>query len=329
MILMICSVVGVGFVSGAEIYQFFARFGKFSYLGIFVFFVSLFYLTNKILKENQEIENVSKMNNFYKNNRNNTFLKKFNIKSKLMFFNVLMMASAMFSGLFHVINQLFLNNYLLVVCAAVFIIFVILIFGIKGLEKFDYFVITFIIFISVFLLVNTNTQLVTEFDFEISENIKNLPLSTLFALIYIFINIIQIQPIIAENKVNFESKNTKTFAFLFAFLMTMILTIFVKFIGSHLYLVGVQMPLLKFFKNVGGVICNVFIIGLLLALFSSLLAALVGVKNKIKNKISSNFLATLTTIVLALGFSLFGFSNFIKIIYPIVGIINFVIYVFL
>ena len=82
-IMMLCAIVGVGFVSGAEIYSFYVRFGNFAYLGVFVFFVLMFFLLNKIFKDFENNENVVKVNNLNKNNAKNTFLTRSNIKSIL------------------------------------------------------------------------------------------------------------------------------------------------------------------------------------------------------------------------------------------------------
>lgn len=330
LVLMLCAIIGVGFVSGAEIYQFFVRFGRFSYLGVLIFFLVLFYLVIKILNDNNQAEKVYKMNILENNTKNYTFSLKFKIKSKLIFFNGLMMASAMFAGLFNIINNLFFNNYYLLACFAILIIFLILLFGISGLEKFDYVVIVFFVIISIFLILNINkSNIAIEFDYDFTDNCNNLLLALVSSVVYIFINIIQIQPILIENKLNFNAKQKKLFAFIFSAIMTIILLIFIKFFNHNLYLKNSEMPFLKYFKNRGGAIYIIFLMGLLLSLLSSLLTAMIGVKKVFRNKISSNLFATFATMGLVLIFSFIGFSNFISIVYPIIGIINFIIYVFL
>lgn len=329
-VLMLCSVVGVGFVSGAEIYQFFVRFGKFSNLGVLVFFILIFCLANKILNENQVIENGLKMNNLDNLLLKNTFLVKSWLKSKLLFFNILMMSSAMFSGLFNIINKLFFNNYFIFCILAIVIIFMILFFGISGLQKFDYLVFGLILFIFVYFLFNIKLvggagvqEYLSILDF------KNLASSIIFAVIYVFMNIVQIQPILNEKKIHFSNCSRKIFSFAFSLSLTILLFVFVKFLNSNLYLKTSEMPFFKFFKLKGGVCYVVFIIGLLTALFSSLLTALLGVKNTLKEKFGSNVLSCIFAIVLSLVVSLIGFENFVSVVYPIVGIINFIIYVFL
>ena len=327
---MVCSVVGVGFVSGAEIYQFFVRFGTFSYLGVLVFFILIFYFINKILKDNQEIENDLKMNNLNNLSLKNTFLTKSKLKSKLLFFNILMMSSAMFAGLFNIINKLFFNNYFIFCTLAVVIIFVILFFGISGLQKFDYFVLVLIAMIALYFCFNNNiSNENVALKFSSSHSLKNLIFSIFFAGVYVFMNIIQFQPILMENKIQISTKSRKIISFIFALVLTFLLFIFVKFFNDNLYLKHSEMPFLKYFKEKGGVLFVFFIMGLFMALFSSLITSLIGVKNKLKQKLNSNLFSTVLTIILSCSFSLIGFSNFVLIVYPLIGIINFIIYVFL
>lgn len=329
-VLMLCSVVGVGFVSGAEIYQFFVRFGKFSNLGVLVFFILIFCLANKILNENQEAENIVKMNNSSKLSLKNTFLTKLKLKSKLKFFNILMMSSAMFAGLFNIINKLFFNNYFIFCILAIVIIFVILFFGISGLQKFDYLVLCLIAFIALYFCFNDcvySGGFVETYYYK--NNLKDLISSVIFSGVYVFMNIVQIQPILMENKIEISTKSRRLISLIFACVLTILLFVFVKFFHNNLYLKHSEMPFLKYFKEVGGFLYIFFIMGLFMALFSSLITSLIGVKNVLIQKIKSNLFSTILTIVLSCFFSLIGFSNFVLIVYPMIGIINFIIYVFL
>lgn len=329
-VLMLCSVVGVGFISGAEIYQFFVRFGKFSYLGVFIFFLLMFFLTNKILKQNQHSQNVLKMNNYTKNMVNNTFLLKFKVKSKLLFFNILMMSSAMFAGLFNLINKLFFNNYILLSILAVLIIFIILFFGISCLQKFDYLVLFLIGFICCYFCFNLsvdNEKAIQTYTY--LNNAKYCLLAVLFSVLYVFMNVVQIQPIINENNIHMSNRLRKILSFTFALILTLLLTLFIAFFNNNLYLKNAEMPFLKFFKMKNGFAYIMFVIGLVFALFSSLITSLLGVKNFLNQKLNSNLLSTFGAVVLSCFISLLGFSKFVSVVYPLIGFINFVVYVFL
>ena len=97
MVVMMSAVVGVGFVSGAELWSFFARFGEFCWVGIFVFAILFFWLTLKIVSKNTTSEKYVKLYKTNKNTLKYTFLTKTHVKKVLLFFSELFIASAMFS----------------------------------------------------------------------------------------------------------------------------------------------------------------------------------------------------------------------------------------
>lgn len=332
-VMMICAIVGVGFVSGAEIYQFYARFGKFAYVGILIFFLLLFVLINKILRSSSIDKNDLKMNNKEQITQKNTFLRKDKIKSILTNFNVLMVSSAMFAGLFSLLKNLFKHNYYFFGLVAILLVFLILYFGVHGLEKFDYFVISFIVFLMIYFLLNqktvsNSTEIFDGVNFE-DGSMKMLCLSGLFACIYVFMNIVQIQPILGELNVKLSNKKRCLFSLFFALSLSLLLLVFVRFLLVNIESCNGEMPFLTYFKSKAGLLIYVYVIGLIFALLSSLLSCLIGVKRGVKRIFSSNFLATCVSILLSMCFSLIGFSNFVSIVYPAIGVLNFIIFVFL
>ena len=85
----------------------------------------------------------------------------------------------------------------------------------------------------------------------------------------------------------------------------------------------------KYFNLKGGVFYVIFLICLFMALFSSLISALIGVKSRLNKRFNSNLLSCIGSITLACILSMIGFTNFVSIVYPIIGVVNFIIYVFL
>lgn len=174
-ILIFCAIVGVGFVSGAEIYNYFAKYGNFGYFGAIIFFVAVYIVLNVILinimnfrqnsfinktkiKEGEKFKNKTIENNqFDKINFNNEDLLKIKnvnfqkIKLKIynvvVFFNVLIFSGAMISGLKNFTKNLFYHNYFIVFLGLIFSVFILLFVGVKWLKKVDYFVILFVIFL--------------------------------------------------------------------------------------------------------------------------------------------------------------------------------------
>jgi len=335
-VLIICSIVGVGFISGAEIYQFYVRFGKYFYIGIFAFFILVFLLTRKIILNFYYNKNKYKM---LKNNNNcvkNTFLVKNNIKSFLIFFDVLMIASAMISGLNNMTKQLFKNNYFIIMIACIIIVFFILCIGINGLSKVDYVLMLFIIFIGVIFILNLCDFI--SFDLQSSTNKKYINddvswgsfiFPIIFASLYVFMNIIQLEPILKEYKVTFTKKSINIFSLVLSGFLSIVLLLFSIFLNNNIKLTDFSMPFLTFFENISPTLKFIYIIGLFLALISSLLSCLIGVKRGILKFSKNNIVASGFSVILVLLLGMISFSTYVSVIYPIIGAINFVIFIFL
>ena len=330
-ILMLCSIIGVGFVSGAEINQFFTKFENFSYIGVIVFGVVLFLLLNKILKQYTYIQNCVKMTFLNKNISNNTILVKSRIKTILVNFNILMISSAMFSGMFLLLKQLFNNNYYFIYLFVCLIIFFILCNGINGLQKFDYLVIVFLIFLIANFVINLSTSSRVS-DIKVDDLIvdkKSILSSIVFAGIYVFMNIVQLQSILNELNLKLSKKGRLILSILFSIILSLILFCLILFLNKNSYLKNYDMPFLNYFKSQSKFFQRVFSIGLLFTVLSSLISALFGVKKIMSKIFKLGYTQAFYAMLLSILFSFIGFSNFVSIVYPLIGIINFIIFVFL
>lgn len=326
-LIMLCSVVGVGFVSGAEIYEVFVRFGDFWVLSVIVFFVLMFLLTYKIIYSQNKIQKSQKLYNLQKETIKNTFLSKIQIKSILLFVGVVLISGAMFSGLKTLLFELCDSNYGFWFVGCVFIIFFVLFVGIGGLQKMDYFVLVFLAFVCV-IFCNSNGGKVFSGSAFVFGKTKSFFGSLFFGTLYVFMNILQIQPIVSEFDFKLSKKTAISLSLVFSSLMTAILVLFVLFFRSHIELAECSMPFLEFFKGQGSGLFYVFCLGLVFSLVSSLLSSLLGVKRFLRFKLS-NFWASLFAVFMGLILSVFDFSFFVSFVYPLVGFINFIIFVFL
>ena len=99
MLTMLGAIAGVGFVTGVEIEDFFAKFGINYIFGIIVLFVLIWLLVCKILPCDNSLQIDLKMQNYSQITLKNTLLIKNHIKQMILFFNLSMMSSAMISGL--------------------------------------------------------------------------------------------------------------------------------------------------------------------------------------------------------------------------------------
>lgn len=333
-VLMVGALIGVGFISGAEIYQFFARFKNGFVFGILAFFILLFVLTMRILDNNKDCKTYLKMFNLNKNHANNTFYQKTKIKLFLQNLSVVLVAGAMVSGLKNLILNLLNDNYYLFFCFCLVVVFFLLYFGVDWLAKFNIFVV-FIICVMVVAMaqsLNCCTEKLGEmFSFEAEfYSFKNITIPILFSGIYVFMNIVQIKPVCDAVGVKYNKKLNIVYSLIFSFIMSLVVFVFVLFLNKHRYLCEFDMPLLSFFKINGNKhLLRLFLVGMFACLISTLLSCLIGIKERLKTVFHSNLYQTFLSIMLAVLVGTLDFSVFISLIYPLIGVINFIVFVFL
>ncbi len=329
MLVMFGAIAGVGFVAGTEIEDFFARFGINFIFGIIMLFLLMVVLVYKILSNDMTLQKSSILYNNKQNVLNNTFLIKNRIKNCILFFNLFMISSAMFSGLRVMLLYLLKNNYLLIYIVSILIVFAMLIFGIKGLAKFNYLVVIFLGFVLAIVAVSLSKN------FEVGAvrfNLKNSFGAMLFAGIYVFMNIVELEPIAKEYGLFLSKGKRLLFAFIFSLLLSFVVFIICMFLRNNSVVASYNMPMLVYFSELGLGFKLVFSVGLVMSLLSTLLTCLIGVKSRVGNmltinnsNIASSFLAVMMSVVVGV----LPFSFFTKIIYPVIGVLNFIVFVFL
>ena len=325
--LMFCSIVGVGFVSGAEIYDFFTVFGENCYYGIVVFYVLVIFICNKL------INNLLITQNDCRKTLKKSNQLKIIVNDLGSFLNVLIVSSAMFSGLRYFVKRLYNNNYICIYFCLIFVIFIMVLLGIKGLKKLDYFVIIFIIFMVYSLLFGNDFSLVFEKNNRVfSDKIinVNLLLSCVYPVLYVFMNMFQMKPLIESSGIKIKNKKGGFwFSFFFASILSGVLFVFVIFLKNNPHYTNFSMPFLEYFRHKGGIISSVFCLGLIIALLSTLLSSLVGLKFKIQSAFNLKDLFCSTfSFLIAFFVGFLPFNVFSGILYPILGAINLIIFVF-
>lgn len=328
MLTMFGAIAGVGFVAGVEIEDFFARFGWNFLFGIIVLFFLMFVLVYRILSVDNIMKNNLKMQKIDIIFNKNTLLIKNKIKKLILFFNLLMIASAMLSGLRVLLFDLLGNKYYMFYLFSILVLFFMLVYGIKGLAKFNYIVIVFLVFLLIFII----KDLAAGCDFcGESLGLKKGLASITFACIYVFMNIVEIEPIVKEYGMKFNYKKRALFSLIFAGIVSLFVFLMCLFLQNNKDISTSEMPLLAYFGKFGSGFKFVFCVGLVIALLSTLLTCLVGVKRNILNAIVNvgNLTSSFFAIIMVQIVGILPFSFFTKIIYPIIGILNFIIFVFL
>ena len=334
-LILFCSFVGVGFVSGAEIYEFFLRFGKAYYLGIILFVLLVYLIIYKMLvysKIRKKDINIYKKSLKNCNNLKNSaiFGKKYLIKEFVFGLNSFIVSGAMFAGIRYFFSVIFENYFYYVYFASLVVVFLILLFGVRLLSKFDYVVFGFIICLFIFYIFNIKLDFSIKFEVFLS---KNAFFALFFSVLYVFMNLFQMEPIIEISDIKFKNAvECKKFALVFTLILSFFLIVFAFMLESNLFAVAEPMPFLTIFNKTGGTIKIVFYFGLIFAIISTQVSGLLGLKNKLaklnymENK--GNFFMTFLVFFVCLIFGFLPFKFFVSVFYPILGVINFITLVF-
>lgn len=303
----ICSFIGVGFITGAEIWFYFARFGAALVFGVAIFAVLMVFLIVFALRPSETLSQ--------------KFLR---FKRAIFAVSELLIASAMMSGLLETTKMLFSKAWLLVFLAAILVVCLLFYNNIKSFVIYNYFVAGFVIFVATFLLLNNNYNSVS---LDIDLGYKNITKSILFAALYVFMNIAEMRPIFNSVQ-GLKSKKRK---YIFAICISLTLALFVILFGFTLFcnkdLTQFSMPFLLLFKNNGGAVYYIFLAGLVLAMISTAESCLIGANSRINlSKNDENF-AKSVVIISSLILGQLPFTFFVRIVYPFIAGLNALLFV--
>lgn len=306
-LLAVCSFVGAGFISGAEIWFYFARFGWALPFGLCTFAVLCFLLCY-----------------FCQTSKSSFSPREYQFKQTVTFASEILVASAMISGLREVSKTLFPNFWFLAFCIAIVFILLLLLRGKTSFVYFNFFVAIFIIFVIVSLFLFDNHM---QASFDASFSLKNIFSSVVFAFIYIFMNIAEIKSILSEN----AEKRTKKQKLILSLVLSLILIFLIFTLSLELSKFGAvkeeSMPFLLVFKAQGNAFLIIFSCGLLACMVSTAEACLMAAKSKLKFQKNDSKFACILVMLISLNLAVFSFDFFVKIVYPILAVLNFFVFV--
>ena len=185
----------------------------------------------------------------------------------------------------------------------------------------------FIIFVIVVLFLFNNEIIKNYSEFYINKiSFKESFFSVLFATIYIFMNIGAMRPMIEKFNHENKKKNMVLFSMIITSALIFLIVMLSFFLWINPYITQSSMPFLLLFNNYGGVGKVVFLIGLMMCLISTCVGCQEGVLVKL-NKVNFDKKFNQTIVIISsLIIGQIPFWFFIKIIYPIVGIFNLILF---
>lgn len=292
----------------------------------------------EIIKQKGNAHGKSQNVKFLKEKYSN-FAKKFDSLTVLL--NIVCVSGAMCAGLKEFTKSLYNNNYIFIYLLFIIVIFVLLVCGVKWISKINFLVFIFTIFICLSLCFNKSSTsnilvFVNSKEFFVSgqTGLNKIALNILkgvgFGVLYVFMNMFHIRPIVDAANVQFKSKKScLVFSVLFSTFLTGVLIIFTNFLLKNNSFSEFEMPFLEYFKTQSKFLFITFKLGLVSCLLLSLVSCLLGLKTKLLEYIKlPNFQICFLSFMLALILGILPFNFFIGKVYPFLGFLNLLCFVF-
>ncbi len=321
------AILGAGFASGREIWQFFGVFGNFGLIGVAVI-GGLFILLGMITAVIAIKLGTNDMGRVIVPGHNKLLVQFVGYFMALMLFTVLITMSAAGGAMFD--QQLGLPRAL---GGAVIIIMVVLtvIGGFDRVSRAFRFMMPVLIGIILLLCVSVLfAGGMTESSDAVFAPSPLAPTWWLAAILYISYNILAVIPIVATAAVNAKStKHAVWGAALGGVFLTMLALVILLVLRTDPVLSNtMEMPMLAFSSKFSGVVNIIYTVVLLFAIYASATGNYYGFTTKLKPSSTKNIKVILIAI-LGFGFGLIGFKNVIAYMFPLEGFAGILIIVLL
>lgn len=309
---------GAGFASGQEIYLFFYRFGKFGIIGILLCSLILGYIIYKTLKIVHE-----KKINSYEEFLNYIFSNKKGIsKINNFLINLFLMITffIMISGFGTYFNQEFGINSLIGSTILALVVYVIFLKNIEGITKINSIIVPILIILILIIgfknIFNINLP-------QMGANLENTNGWgwIIQGIIYASYNLILLIPVIVNLKKFIKNKKQIKIESILTGLIIGIMAIFMFLLlaNSNTNFLKVEMPIVYVIKNKFSEFETIYGIIILTAIFTTAISLGISFLNNIckDRKKIPQYAALLC--VSSLVVSKIGFSNLVKIMFPLFG----------
>lgn len=320
---IIGSIIGAGFASGKEIYEYFAKFGSISILYCLPLFFLFFILIKTYLNFGSKFKSSNlKTFNIIILNSISSKKVKFNFINIFMFLTFFILSSAMYSGLFSLFKTYFPNLNGILPFLAIFILSYLFTKGsFKFLNVISFIVVPLII---VYLIINStytfNPQNITIFT---SENIGLLPV---LCLLYASQNTFLCSYILIKSGSGQTKKQQNQTAFFSALILILLIVFGIICLLSCPNSTYHEMPFAICAFNISNIFGAVYGLIIFCAIITTYLSTLTSLKEYFKGEKKYN--KQIVMVLLIALFSLINFGVIVKYLYPIIGAFGVVYFVF-
>lgn len=334
------TVIGAGFASGQEIFQFFGKYGGKGILGVITITI-LFSLLGVIVLNNIYTRRVQNFDEFSKAYFGKKILTTINIVLTFLLFTSYVV---MISGSGAVFYENFQIPYIYGIIIMTIATFFVFIFGVKGIANANNIIVPFLICIILwvgFNVIYKNEIVFSNFHTGQLENINTfmevITLKSLLikvtqelnwlwsAIIYTAHNTIgSVVVMCSLYPLIYDRKSATLGGLLGGVILGILATvILLSLIILHTSIIGLEVPMVTVASNLGGMWKSLYSFVLLLAMFTTAIANGYGCISGINNLTGINKkIISIIICLISMPLATLGFKNLVTIFYPLVGYIG-------
>ena len=302
--LILGAIIGVGFASGKEIYEFFFRFQTASFIGLFAFGLLYIYLFFIIQYINKKL----KLNSYSEFNKA-IFGKLCKISNIVMLVNFAITSAGMLAGADYLFKTFFNVGFKIPSIVLSLCTFFVLLGGINKIKIVANISVPVMVAVIVInSIANTTPQNVT---FDIS--IKNGVMAIYYGLLFGVNNFVAALPVLFESKLKSKGKMFVIASICIIILLNILVLASNKFTTA--------MPMFELSQNISPIFYYIYFVTLIMALFSTLMICSYNMQ-KIILKGKKSLFGLALIVLFNLIFSNVGYNNIVKYFYVVSGIIS-------
>lgn len=313
---IIGAIIGAGFASGKEIFEYFAKFGIYSLLFVIPLFVFFYFFIYTYLKfgENHANFDLKKFSSSIGKNYK-LFNVSFNIYNVGLFFTFLVLCSAMFSGLVSLFSTYLPSGHKLLYFLASLVITVVLVkTSFKSFKLLSNLVVPLIV---LFVIINVVCSLgsgnfCTDFGFS---NILPLPFLT---IAYASQNTFFSSFVIIKLGSNLNKKQRAQTSFLTSLVICLLITLGILCFLFNPKLAYCDMPFVEVAISINPVFSVLFATIIFGSIITTHATCLTSLKEFFKGEKKYNNTTVMIALIILL--SLLNFGKIVQYLYPLIGV---------
>ncbi len=312
---IIGAIIGAGFASGKEIFEYFAKYGICSLIFVIPLFVCIYFFLYNYLKFGQNCNNFDlKHSNKYLCKTKKIFGLNFNAFDVGLFLTFLIHTSAMFSGLVALFSTYLPSGYKFIYFIIALIITVVLIkTSFNSFKVLSFLVVPLIILCLLLNVVCSFNSGTISTNFGIT-NILPLPLLT---IVYASQNTFFSSFIIIKLGKDLNNKQRHLICFLTSLILCILITLGILCFMFNPKLAYNQMPFAEVAIAVNPIFSIIFAIILFGSIITTHATCLASLKEYFKGEKKYN--NTILMLVLIILLSLLNFGKIVEYLYPLIG----------